>query len=114
MSDSAVLTFTDPDAYYAPIRTAEVKGVVTARGAYRAELTRIELHHLWMQRGVEDLPRVMNVRRRDPRAAGCFATNQEQPPRQVRGMGLARAEITVLRSRSATPHLSSTPSRVGA
>src|SRR5205085_820151 len=50
MPSSAVLRFTDPDAYYAAIRTAEVKGVVTTRGDYRAELTRIELHRLWMQR----------------------------------------------------------------
>jgi hypothetical protein len=68
MPSISVLTFTEPDAYYAAIRTAEVDGVVTARGDYRAELTRIELHCLWMQRGVEGLPRVMNVRRRDPRA----------------------------------------------
>jgi hypothetical protein len=50
MPDSAVLTFTDPDAYYATIRTAEVKGVVTVRGDYRAELTRIELHCLPLRR----------------------------------------------------------------
>jgi hypothetical protein len=51
MPDSAVMTFTEPDAFHAAIRTAEVKGVVTVRGDYRAELTRIELHRLWMQRG---------------------------------------------------------------
>jgi hypothetical protein len=45
MPDSAVTTFTEPDAFHAAIRTAEVKCVVTARGDYRAELTRIELHH---------------------------------------------------------------------
>jgi len=49
MPSSSVLTFTEPDAYFATIRTAEVKGAVTARGDYRAELTSIELHRLWMQ-----------------------------------------------------------------
>src|SRR5580704_8630099 len=31
MPDSAVMTFTEPDAFHAAIRTAEVKGVVTVR-----------------------------------------------------------------------------------
>jgi len=38
MADSAVLTFTDPDAYHANIRRAQVvQGVVTTRGEYRSE-----------------------------------------------------------------------------
>jgi AraC-like DNA-binding protein len=114
MPSSAVLRFTDPDAYYAAIRTAEVKGVVTTRGDYRAELTRIELHRLWMQRGVEGLPRVMNVRRRDPRVAVFFMTEQEQSPLQVRGMVLGTGEIAVLGSGSADHHLSSAACRWGA
>jgi hypothetical protein len=69
MASSVVLAFDDPDAFYAAIRTAEVKGVVTRRGAYRSELTRIELDRLWMQRGFERLPRVMNVRRSSGRRA---------------------------------------------
>jgi hypothetical protein len=101
MPDSAVMTFTEPDAFHAAIRTAEVKGVVTARGHYRAELTRIELHRLWMQRGVEGLPRVMNVRRRDPRVSVFFMTEQEQSPLRVRGMVLGTGEIAVLGSGSA-------------
>jgi hypothetical protein len=101
MPDSAVMTFTEPDAFHAAIRTAEVKGVVTARGHYRAELTRIELHRLWMQRGVEGLPRVMNVRRRDPRVSVFFMTEPEQSPLQVGGMVLGTGEIAVLGSGSA-------------
>jgi hypothetical protein len=114
MPDSAVLTFTDPDAYYATIRTAEVKGIVTVRGDYRAELTRIDLHRLWMQRGVEGLPRVMNVRRRDPRVALCFTTDQEQAPLHVGGMEPGRGEFAVLGSGSADHHLSSAACRWGA
>jgi AraC-like DNA-binding protein len=114
MPSSAVLRFTDPEAYYPAIRTAEVKGVVTTRGDYRAELTRIELHRLWMQRGVEGLPRVMNVRRKDPRVAVFFMTEQEQSPLQVRGMVLGTGEIAVLGSGSADHHLSSAACRWGA
>ena len=61
MPDSDVMTFTDPDAFYANMRRARVEGVVTRRGEYRAESTRIDLHRLWMQRGVESLPRVLDI-----------------------------------------------------
>src|SRR5260370_37047960 len=112
--DSAVRTFTDPDAYYATIRTAEVKGIVTACGDYRTELTRIELHRLWMQRGIEGLPRIMNVRRRDLRVALFFATEEQQASLHVRGMELGRGEIMVLGSASADHHLSSAACQWGA
>jgi hypothetical protein len=58
MPDSTVMTFTDPDAYHANIRRRQVvEGVVTARGEYRAELTRTDLDRLWIQRGDETLAR---------------------------------------------------------
>ena len=113
MPSSAVYSFTEPDAYFASIRTAEVKGVVTARGDYRAEMTRIDLHRLRMQRGAENLPRVMNVRRRDPRVSVFFMTEQEQASLHVRGMELAKDEIAVLGTGSADHHLSSAASRWG-
>ena len=37
MPDSEVMTFTDPDAFYANMRRERVEGVVTGRGEYRAE-----------------------------------------------------------------------------
>src|SRR6266446_8658180 len=61
MPSSAVHTFTGPDACHANIRRAQVvQGVVTTRGEYRSELTRTDLHQLWMQRGDENLARVLN------------------------------------------------------
>jgi len=41
MPESAVLTFTDPDAYHAAIRARHIDGVVTGRGDFHADLTRI-------------------------------------------------------------------------
>ena len=61
MPDSAVLTFTDPDAFYAAVRNAQVDGVVTARGNFQAELTRIDLNRVWMLRGEESLARIHSV-----------------------------------------------------
>jgi hypothetical protein len=91
MPDSAVLTFTDPDVYYAAVRNAQVEGVVTARGSFRAELTRIDLHRLWMLRGEESLARIHSVAI-GQRAAILFATDPN-PPEYIDGMELAQGKI---------------------
>ena len=93
MPSSAVRPFTDPDAYHAAIRNAEVEGVVAARGNYRAEWTWIVLHGLWMQRADESLPRVLNLKGKGTRKGIFFATDQNQPPQHVRGMELAKGEV---------------------
>lgn len=93
MPASAVSTLTDPDAYHAALRNAEVEGVVTARGDYRAELTWIVLHRLWMQRGDETLPRVLNFKSKGPRKGIFFAIDQSQAPQHVRGKELAKGEV---------------------
>jgi AraC-like DNA-binding protein len=58
MPSSAVHTFTDPDDYAAKIRNTRAEVVVTGRGQFTAEITRIDLHRLWMQRFSDNLPRV--------------------------------------------------------
>jgi hypothetical protein len=50
MPSSAVLSFADPDMYFAGIRNLQIDGVITKRGELRAESTRIDLHRLWMHR----------------------------------------------------------------
>ena len=58
MPSSAVHTFADPDDYAASIRGTSAEMTVIGRGLFRAKLTRIELHRLWMQRFSDNLPRV--------------------------------------------------------
>ena len=58
MSSSAVHTFTDPDDYAAAIRGTKAEVTVIGRGQFTAEITRIDLHRLWMQRFSDNLPRV--------------------------------------------------------
>jgi AraC-like DNA-binding protein len=94
MPGSTVLTFTDPDAYHAAVRNAQVEGVVTARGDYRAELTLINLHRLWMLRGEENLARILNHSVGE-RAAVMFTTHRRQPPMYASGMELPQGEILV-------------------
>jgi hypothetical protein len=61
MPSSATRTFTNPDRYFAGIRNLQIDGVITKRGDFRAELTRIDLHRLWMHRVEERLPRIIRI-----------------------------------------------------
>ena len=98
MSVSAVVRFTDPDAYYGAIRNAAVDGVVTARGNFRGELTRIDLHRLWILRGEESLPRICGVAIGN-RTAILFASNRD-PPQCIDGMELPHDNILIFGSDS--------------
>jgi AraC-like DNA-binding protein len=62
MPSSAVRKFADADAYAAWIRGAVADLTVTRSGDFNAKLTRIDLHHLWMQRYSDSLPRILDLR----------------------------------------------------
>ena len=53
MPSSATRTFTDPEMYFSGIRNLQIDGVITKRGEFRAELTHIDLHRLFMYRSDE-------------------------------------------------------------
>ena len=93
MPDSVVAPFNDSDAFYGAIRNAQVDGVVTARGNFRAELTRIDLHRVWMLRAEESLARVLSVAI-GKRAAILFPADRN-PPQYVDGMELPHGKILV-------------------
>ena len=114
MPDVAVASFTDPDAYHAAIRDAQAQGVVTARGKFRAELTRVDLHQLSVLRGEESLPPVANSAV-DPRLyAIVFATNPRQPSIYVSGLELSPTDIIVHRAGSVGHNRSAAACRWGA
>jgi hypothetical protein len=98
MPSITVRAYTEPDAYLAAIPTAEVKGVVTARGHYRAELMQIGLTRLFMQRGAETLPRVVNVATLPQLIGIHFATDPVQPASYFNGMEVSPGEMIVCRS----------------
>jgi AraC-like DNA-binding protein len=107
MPDSAVLTFTDPDAYHANIRAPEVEGVITAPGNFHAELTRIDFPRLLMQRGDESLPRILNFATTPGRVAFFFAAGPSPPVTQLNGMEMSQWEVVALGSGLARHHRSS-------
>ncbi len=111
MPSSTVRIFADPDAYRAAIRARRVEGVVTARGNFHAEMTRIDLDRLLMQHAEENLPRVLIISTRPQRAAIIFATDQSQPAMHVSGMALTSGEIIAWDSRLAAHHRSAAACR---
>jgi hypothetical protein len=106
MPSSEVRTFTDPNAYHTAIRSQRVEGVITARGNFHAELTRVDFDRLLMQRAHESLPRVLNFATPPRKAAIIFATDQGQPTIHISGMALSRREILVWDSGLACHHRS--------
>jgi AraC-like DNA-binding protein len=92
---SAVRTFADPEMYFSGIRNLQIQGVVTKRGEFRAESTRIDLHRLWMHRIDESLPRIMRITPSGKRALILFATNPHQPEMQVSGIEASQHQIAM-------------------
>lgn len=114
MPTIAARTFTDPDAFHAAIRAEQVEGVITARGEFRAGLTRVDFDRLLMQRAAEKLPRVLNFVTSSKKAAIMFATDQSQPTIHVGGTALSRGEVLVWDSGSASHHRSAAACQWGA
>ena len=74
MPSSAVRTFTDPADYAAAIRATRAELTVLGRGSFAGKLTRIDLHHLWMQRFSDNLPRIAHSAAMTGRAIISFRT----------------------------------------
>jgi AraC-like DNA-binding protein len=74
MPASAVRSFSDSDEYAAAIRAANVELTLTGRGQFAAQLIRIDLHRLWMQRAFDNLPRISHPTNIAGRAIVSFRT----------------------------------------
>ena len=95
MPSSATRTFIDPDTYSPGSEICRLTGVVTKRGEFRAESTRIDLHRLWMHRIDESLPRIMRITPSGKRSLILFATDPHQPEMQVSGIEISQAQIAM-------------------
>ena len=110
---SQVSVFTDPYPYEAAIRAADVKAVPTARGKFRAELTRINFRRLWMQRFSESLP-VIKYTAMDPRRAPIvFLTEPNQPAIHHEGIDVSPEGIVIYGSGVGVHHRTSAGCRFG-
>jgi len=102
MPSSRVLFFTDPHPYQAAIRAAEAEVFVTTEGEYRAEMTQIDLHRLWIQRGWEILPRVFHSAASAKRSPIVFLDDGNQ--RTIRRSGRERSSGAIIIDGVGTRH----------
>ena len=95
MADSVVAHYTDPYAFQTAIRGAELEFLPTKNGDFHAELTKVTLHKLWMQRGKESLPRIFHGTASPQRAVIGFLTNSNQSEYRHCGTDVSPGEIIV-------------------
>jgi AraC-like DNA-binding protein len=94
MAICTILGFDEPDQFAASARGARLGFLVTARGHYRADLTRINFDRLWMQRTRQSLPFVARVSGDQSRYVVIFyATGQ--PSMQHTGMEIGPGDLVV-------------------
>ncbi len=93
MADGATRSFRDPEEHAAAIRASTVRMLVTAPGAFRSQLTRIDLGRLWMQRSRETLPYVGHSALHKGRSVIFFLAGAEERPILHSGMELPPSKI---------------------
>jgi AraC-like DNA-binding protein len=90
---STVREFTDPYEYQSSIRATDVRFTITAAGKYRAKLTKVDLHRLWMQRGETSLPYIAHSAPRRDRSIISFLADTQQAPSRQNGLELLPGTI---------------------
>ena len=92
---NTVQEFSDPHEYQSLIRGADVRINLTTPGQYRAKLTKVDLHRLWMQRGESSLPYVVHSAPRRDRGFISFLADTRQAPSRHNGLELLPGTILV-------------------
>jgi AraC-like DNA-binding protein len=111
MVRSQVLAFSDPLAYQAAVRAADVEVLVKSRGDFRAELTRIDLDRLWIQRGYDSLPRIVHAANDPKRSPILFLDGVGQSSLLLSGLEVSAGEMVVYSSGSINHQQTSGPCR---
>jgi AraC-like DNA-binding protein len=95
MARSTALCFSDPLSFQAAISTADLQLLPTARGQFRAELTRVCMDQLWIQRFYQNLPLVNAGAMKPGRRVFTFFTSAEPAAMRHCGMDVLSGDIIV-------------------
>src|SRR5271165_113362 len=93
MTLCSVTTFSDAAHFEHAIRAAESKIHAIAPGSFRAQLTKIDLNSLWLQAGIEILPRTAHFAIPEERAPIMFLADENEPAVQHSGHALTSESI---------------------
>jgi AraC-like DNA-binding protein len=80
MPTSGTSTCSDPDDYQSKVRGARINLVFAGGGDFRARLTWVELRHLHLLRGKENLPRIAYISLASERVFVAFSTHRDPSP----------------------------------
>jgi hypothetical protein len=94
MPSGAFRRFTDPDDYAAAIRATRAELPVLGRGSFAGKLTRIDLHHLCMQRFSDNLPRIAHSAAMTGRA---IISSRTEPGPDLRWGGIDVQPASIMR-----------------
>jgi AraC-like DNA-binding protein len=89
------LCFSDPLPFQAAISTADLQLLPTARGQFRAELTKVCFDQLWMQRFYQNLPLINAGAMKPGRRVFTFFTSAEPAAMRHCGMDVLSGDIIV-------------------
>jgi AraC-like DNA-binding protein len=92
---STISSFQDPYFYQAAIRAAHVELTVLKPGKFQAELTRIDLQRLWMQRGHQGLPCIARTVENTKRISIFFLAEPDEPAMYYNGREFDSGMIVV-------------------
>jgi len=92
---STALCFNDPLSFQAAISTADLELLPTARGQFRAELTRVCMNQLWVQRCYQNLPLMIAGAMKPRRRVFTFLTSAEPEAMRHCGMDVVSGDIIV-------------------
>jgi AraC-like DNA-binding protein len=109
MPSGSTFLFDDPSPFQNAIRAAYADVVPTGKGEYKAELTQINLHQLWLQRGYEQLPRILDYTPTTDRAPIAFSGNSNRSIVHHDGRELSGGEIIITAPGSVHYHRSAGP-----
>jgi AraC-like DNA-binding protein len=97
MPEGRVFDFVEPYSFQAAIRAGTHEVLVKSKGEFRAELIRISLHQLWMQRSKSNLPWIMRSWTDPARLPIVFLADTNQAPSHHGGEEMSAEQIAVYR-----------------
>lgn len=87
-------TFDDPDAYEQTIRLANASSMaISERGDFNAQLTTVDLDHVWLQSGEDNLARTMHTAFVGERCPIAFLTDPQVLPFMLSGAQFGTDDI---------------------
>jgi AraC-like DNA-binding protein len=105
------LRFDDPYAFQTAVKPAEVELLVSSKGDFDAELSRIVFSRLWAQTGRENLPRIAHSEISFDRPLILFLADADQASSRHCGKKLGFGELVVAGPGSTHHHQTNAPCR---